>query len=135
VIRMAANAYHYLVIFDEHSNRPLYLGRTRIASAGQRIVLYARDRGCTFPGCDKPGYLTEVHHITPYNRGGETEPSSMTLACRPHHKLADEGWTVRLNERGQTEWIPPPHLDRDGPKVDNFHHPERYFAEPEDDDP
>jgi len=135
VIRMASTAYHYLAIFDEHSNRPLYLGRTRIASADQRIVLYARDRGCTFPGCDKPGYLTEVHHITPYSRGGKTEPNSMTLACKPHHKLADEGWTVRLNERGEAEWIPPPHLDRDVPNVNNFHHPERYFTGTEDGDP
>ncbi|HUO38621.1 MAG TPA: HNH endonuclease signature motif containing protein [Mycobacterium sp.] len=127
VIRMAASAYHYLAIFDKHSNRPLYLGRTRIASADQRIVLHARDRGCTFPGCDKPGYLTEVHHIVPYSRGGETEPRKTALACKPHHKLADEGWTVRLNEHGQVEWLPPPHLNRDGPTVNNFHHPQRYL--------
>jgi len=26
----------------------------RLASPGQRIVLYAKDRGCTHPGCDVP---------------------------------------------------------------------------------
>jgi hypothetical protein len=46
VIRMAGHAYHYLAVFDEHSSRPLYLGRTRrIATPDQRIVLYAKDRG------------------------------------------------------------------------------------------
>ncbi|CCK62144.1 Conserved protein of unknown function, possible maturase [Mycobacterium canettii CIPT 140070017] len=51
VIRMARHAYHYLAVFDKHSSRPLYLGRTRrIASPDQRIVLYAKDRGCTHPG-------------------------------------------------------------------------------------
>jgi len=41
LIRMAGAAYHYLAVFDQHSNRTLYLGRTRIASADQRIVLHA----------------------------------------------------------------------------------------------
>ena len=45
VIRMASHAFYYLVIFDHHTQLPLYLGRTRrTASAGQRIVLHARDR-------------------------------------------------------------------------------------------
>ena len=48
VIRMAAHANHYLVIFDGATELPLWLGRTRrTASPGQRIVMYARDRGCT----------------------------------------------------------------------------------------
>jgi Domain of unknown function (DUF222) len=51
VIRLASHSHHYLVIFDKHTNEPLYLGRSkRIASAGQRVVLHAQDRGCSFPG-------------------------------------------------------------------------------------
>ncbi|MCV7150323.1 13E12 repeat family protein [Mycolicibacterium pyrenivorans] len=47
LIRMAARAYHYLYIYDKHTSESLYLGRTkRLASAAQRIVLHARDRGC-----------------------------------------------------------------------------------------
>jgi hypothetical protein len=42
LIRMAGHAYHYLAVFDTHSCRPLYLGRTRrIASPDQRVILYA----------------------------------------------------------------------------------------------
>ncbi|WP_155728602.1 DUF222 domain-containing protein, partial [Mycobacterium avium] len=53
VIRMARHAYHYLAVFDEHSSRPLYLGRSRrVASPDQRVLRYAKDRGCTHPGCD-----------------------------------------------------------------------------------
>ncbi len=63
LIRMASHAYHYLTIFDKHTERALYLGRSkRIASADQLVVLYAKERGCSAPGCDVPGYLTEVHH-------------------------------------------------------------------------
>jgi Domain of unknown function (DUF222) len=51
VIRQAAAAQHYLSVFDNHTECPLYLGRSRRrASAAQRIVLYARDRGCLAAG-------------------------------------------------------------------------------------
>lgn len=51
VIRLGRHANHYLVIFDK--GKPLALYHTiRLASPGQRIVLYAKDRGCTAPGCD-----------------------------------------------------------------------------------
>ena len=44
LIRMASHAYHYLAVFDDHSSRPLYLGRSRrVATPDQRIVLYARE--------------------------------------------------------------------------------------------
>ena len=49
VIRLASHAYHHLVIFDRHTEIPLYLGRTRrTASAGQRIVLHACPWGASF---------------------------------------------------------------------------------------
>ena len=63
-IRMASHAHQYLAIFDD-DGRALYLGRSkRIASADQRIVLMARDRGCTFPACTRPATWSQVHHIT-----------------------------------------------------------------------
>ena len=134
VIKEASAAYHYLAVFDKHSNRPLYLGRTRIASADQRIVLYARDGGCTAPGCDKPGYECEVMHLRAHARGGLTQPDNLGLGCHTDHKLHDEGWTTRLNDDGVVEWVPPPHLNLP-PGVNNFHHPERYLKEDDEDDP
>ena len=51
VIRLAAHAHHYLVVYDKHTGQTLYLEHSkRIASPGQRIVLHAKDRGCTAPG-------------------------------------------------------------------------------------
>ena len=125
VIRMASHAYHYLAVFDEHSSRPLYLGRSRrVASPDQRIVLYAKDRGCTHPGCDVPGYWCEVHHIDEWVTGGLTDADRLTFACPPNHKLAEKGWRTRKLPNGRTEWIPPPRLDR-GPRTNDYHHPER----------
>lgn len=131
VIRMASHAYHYLAVFDEHSGRPLYLGRTkRIASPDQRIILYAKDRGCTHPGCDTPGYWCQVHHVVDWATGGPTDAVNLTLACEPHHKLVDEGWRTRKLPDGRTEWIPPPPLQR-GARTNDYHHPERLFDDDE----
>lgn len=128
LIRMAGHAYHYLAVFDEHQSRPLYLGRSRrIASADQRVVLYANDRGCTAPGCDVPGYWTEVHHNDAWARGGHTNVDELTLACKGDHKLTERGWrTVKL-DNGKTQWIPPPHLDHGQQRTNDYHHPEEFF--------
>lgn len=134
VIRLASHAYHYLCVYDKHSRRPLYLGRSRrIASADQRVVMYGLHRGCTAPGCDKPGFHTEVHHCTDWARGGHTNADELTLACHADHDLlTDYGWTARNRADGITEWIPPPGLPVQ-PRINDFHHPERLLPEPDDD--
>jgi len=129
LIRMATHAYHYLAIFDKHTQRALYLGRTkRIASPDQRIVLHAKARGCTRPGCDVPGYGSEVHHVDEWAAGGHTNIDTLTFACPNDHKLLEQGWKTRKLANGDTEWIPPPQLPL--PRGTNdFHHPERMIGE------
>jgi hypothetical protein len=131
VIRLAAHSYHYLAVFDRHSDIPLYLGRARrTASVGQRIVLYAKIRGCSRPGCTSPGYWSEVHHVTEWRNGGPTDIDTLTFACPGDHKLVTPGgWVTRIREDGRTEWIPPPHLDNGGPRTNDFHHPDRFLAD------
>jgi hypothetical protein len=126
VIRMASHAWHYLCVFDTHTERPLYLGRSkRIASPDQRIVLHSRDRGCTAPGCDMPGYLCEVHHVDEWAAGGLTNIDTLTFACGCHHKLIKPGgWKTRKLKNGSTQWLPPPHLPLRG-GTNTYHHPER----------
>jgi hypothetical protein len=128
VLRMATHAFHYLAIFDT-AGRPLDLYRAkRIATADQRIMLHALDRGCTFPGCDKPGYLSEVHHIEGWvAEHGFTNIDLLTFGCGPHHDLIDQGWKVRKRADGVTEWIPPPQLELPT-AVNDFHHPERLLG-------
>ncbi len=133
VIRLASHAHHYLAIFEDGKALALYHTK-RIASPAQRIVLYAKDRGCTFPGCTVPGYLCEVHHCDPYCRCHVTDVNDLTFGCGPNHKLAEQGWDTRKNARGDTEWIPPPHLDRGQPRVNTFHHPEKLLRDDDEDD-
>jgi hypothetical protein len=134
VIRLARHAHHYLAVFED--GKPLALYHTkRLASPGQRIVLYAKDRGCSAPGCDVGGYYCEVHHVTDYAQCGTTDIDNLTFACGPHHRLLRPGgWTTRNRSNGDTEWIPPPHLDRGRPRSNTMHHPEKLLHEDDEDD-
>ncbi|OBH25167.1 hypothetical protein A5692_03580 [Mycobacterium sp. E342] len=133
VIRLARHAHHYLAVFDKGKAVALYHGK-RLASPGQRIVLYAKDRGCSAPGCDVPGYYCEVHHVEDWASTYRTDIDQLTLACGPHHRLLEKGWTTRKRANGDIEWIPPPHLDRGQPRTNTFHHPEKVLGEVNEED-
>ncbi len=134
VIRLAGHAHHYLAVFDH--GRTLALWHTnRLASPGQRLVLHAKERGCSHPGCDVPGYYCEVHHTNEYAACGRTDIYDLTLACGPHHRLiTPDGWQTRKNGHHDTEWTPPTHHDRSRPRVNTFHHPERLLHDNQADD-
>ena len=134
VIRLGSHAHHYLAIFDKGKALALYHTK-RLASAAQRIVLHAKDRGCTFPGCTLPAYLCQAHHIDPYATHPVTDVNGLALVCHPNHAQAEQGWTARKNSHGRTEWIPPAHLDRGQPRVNTYHHPEKLLRDGDDDEP
>ncbi len=134
LIRLASHAHHYLRIYAGAKELAMYHTK-RIASPGQRIVLYAKDRGCSHPGCDVPGYLTEVHHVDEYANCRDTDIDNLTLRCGPHHRLLTPGgWTTRRRHNGTTETLPPTHLDHGQPRTNSFHHPEKLLRENKDDD-
>ena len=133
VLRLARHAHHYLAIFDKGKALALYHTK-RLASPGQRIMLYAKDRGCTSPGCTLPGYYCEVHHVTDWATCHTTNADQLTFACGPHHRLLKpRGWTTKKSANGDTQWIPPPGLDRGQPRTNTFHHPEKLLRDGDDD--
>lgn len=134
LIRMASHAHHYLALFD--GGKPLALYHTkRLASPAQRIMLYAKDRGCTKPGCDAPAYHSQVHHVRGWAATRSTDIDVLTLACGTDNRLVEKGWTTRKNAHRDTEWIPPAHLDHGQPRTNSYHHPERFLRDPQDDEP
>ena len=106
VVRLASDGIHYLAVFDNHSERPIYLGRqTRIATADRRIICYARDGGCTRPGCLAPGYHSEVHHSPDSSPDGRTDADCLFFACPPDHKLVSEGhYQTAVTDTGRLAW-------------------------------
>ncbi|RIJ67802.1 HNH endonuclease [Nakamurella silvestris] len=80
--------------------------------AGIRKAMEARDRDCTFPGCDRPPGWTEAHHIIPFSVGGQTRLSSAAQACDHHHYLLHHGdWEIRIADDGIPEYLPPRWMD------------------------
>ena len=134
VIRFSRHARHYLAIFDKGKALALYHTK-RLASPGQRIVLYAKDRGCSAPGCTVPGYYSEVHHVEDYPKCRCTDVNNLTFACGTQHRIVQPGgWSTRKNTHGDTEWIPPAHLDRGQPRTNTFWHPEKLLRDEDSED-
>ncbi len=122
VIRMGADAIHYLAVFEDHTQRPIYLGRqTRIASTDQRILCYARDGGCTRPGCQAPGYHCEVHHSPNWAAGGATDADCLFFAYAPDHKLITDGhYQTEATDTARLAWTDA----TTPPDINHAHHPE-----------
>jgi uncharacterized protein DUF222/HNH endonuclease len=110
-LQLAADAHIVPVVLDARG-AVLHLGRTRrLASPAQRLALAARDRGCSFPACDRPPDWCETHHVHSWADGGTTDLNNTTLLCGFHHREhTKRGWTVRL-VHGLPEWIPPHWID------------------------
>ena len=97
-------------------------------------MLIARDGGCTKPCCAVPAYGAQVHHaLNDWADGGNTNVNDMTLACGPDNRLVDKdnGWTTTINDRGDVEWAPPPHLDTGQTRINYYHRPELLLRPPE----
>jgi hypothetical protein len=64
----------------------LDVGRaTDIWPPSLRRAITARDRGCIFPGCDRPPSWCDIHHCIPWSQGGHTCLDNGALLCRVHH--------------------------------------------------
>ncbi len=65
---------------------------TRNVPAGLWRALQARDRGCTWSGCDAPAAWCDVAHLeSPFALGGRLTPNTAALLCRRHHRTYDAG--------------------------------------------
>jgi hypothetical protein len=133
LIRMGGNSVHYLAVFDGHSERPIYLGRsTRIATADQRIICHARDKGCTRPNCTVWGYDCEVHHTPDWNPHGATDADKLHFGCPSDHKLVTDGHaTTTVTPDGRLAWT----VGSDPPDINRIHHDDELLDdEPSPDD-
>src|SRR3954451_18179113 len=137
IIRMAAHANHYLAVFDKATGSALELFRARrVASPSQRIMLIARDGGCTKPGCTVPAYGSQVHHAArDWADYGQTNVDELGLACGPDNRMVGPGgWETRVNADNDVEWIPPSDLDTGQARINDYHRPERLHRPLDDED-
>jgi Domain of unknown function (DUF222)/HNH endonuclease len=80
----------------------------RVVSGPQSKALKVRDRGCTWPGCDRPATWTSAHHIVHWIHGGSTDLPNLVLLCYRHHWMVHEGnWQIVRSDDGYVHTIPP----------------------------
>jgi hypothetical protein len=86
------------------------VGRERRTFSGAtRRALEVRDRGCVWPGCNRPARFCQGDHIEEWRHGGETNARNGRLLCWFHHRLRGEGWELtRIVEDGELRWIVTP---------------------------
>ncbi|MDC5699086.1 HNH endonuclease [Intrasporangium calvum] len=85
VRRLACDAAIIPMVLGGRSE-PLDVGRQhRLVTASQRVALWHRDRGCSYPGCTIPAAWTDAHHVTHWSDGGSTSLDNLALLCRRHH--------------------------------------------------
>ncbi|MET7817644.1 HNH endonuclease [Micromonospora zamorensis] len=123
VRRLACDAAILPAVLNS-TGQPLDLGRQRRLITGPlRRALVLRDRGCAFPGCDRPPRWCDAHHIHHWADGGPTNLTNAVLLCGHHHRhLHHNDWTVRLGDDNHPEFIPPAWLDPDQlPRRNHYH--------------
>jgi hypothetical protein len=124
VRRLACDAGIIPVMLGSAS-QVLDVGRqSRLATGALRRALVLRDRGCAFPGCDRPPRWTDAHHIVHWSNGGPTELPNLVLLCGYHHRLIHHSeWQVRINPKdGLPDFIPPAYIDPDQrPRRNRYH--------------
>jgi hypothetical protein len=125
-LRLAAGQQVIPAVLDDAGGVLAYGRRRRLASPGQRLALFARDRGCTFPNCTRPAAQTQVHHATDWVRAGRTDLDNLTLTCGYHNNEAPrQGWTTQMIDK-VAYWIPPAWKDPTRTPQRNYqHHPEQ----------
>ena len=89
---------------------PLDVGRaTRVIAPAQRAALAVRDRGCVFPGCDRPLAWCDAHHLWHWVDGGPPDLSNLALVCPAHHRTVHEGgWQLTRGPDGRFTATPVP---------------------------
>jgi hypothetical protein len=106
--RWACDAKIIPVVLSGRSES-LDVGRAlRTVPLSIRRALVARDRGCAFPGWDRPPRICQAHHSRHWIDNGETGVENCVLLCEAHHQhVHHTGWEILIHP-GHVEFIPPP---------------------------
>jgi hypothetical protein len=90
-------ALHRLVV-DGRSAILDYGRSVRTAPVDVFTALLARDQGCRWPGCDRPGSHCDAHHVVWFEHEGRTAIDNLALLCRRHHRKLHRGcgWEAKL---------------------------------------
>ncbi|HEX2149905.1 MAG TPA: DUF222 domain-containing protein [Actinomycetota bacterium] len=121
VLRMCCDGHSELVL-EGPDHEPIGIGRrSRQVPGWLWRVLWHRDQGCRFPGCERQRWI-QNHHIRHWTKNGPTDKENLVLLCWHHHHLVHEGgWQLKGDPDEWLDFIspagdivtslPPPPLD------------------------
>jgi hypothetical protein len=108
VERLACDCSVTRILLDSDS-MVIDVGRAkRVTSGPQRKALNARDKGCIWPGCDRPASWASGHHLKHWIHGGGSDLENLALLCYRHHwNVHEGGWQIVRSDDGLVTTIPP----------------------------
>ncbi|MFD2809376.1 DUF222 domain-containing protein [Prauserella oleivorans] len=90
------------IITDPRTGAPIDVGRERYrppAVTADHVKI--RDRECRFPTCHRPAHYSDLDHVIPKQRNGETNTRNLIGLCRRHHRIKHTpGWQFHLTDTG-----------------------------------
>lgn len=108
LMRNGLNGSLFFHLMSDRAKTMQVATEQRFANRKQLAVITARDRGCTFPGCDAPPGWCDANHVFPWSLGGKTEINNLALLCSYHHHLLDRtDWDTVMLFDGRPAYIPP----------------------------
>ena len=121
-LELAIDGRTVSVLFDAHGGVLDYGRSQRIVPRDLRLAIIARDKGCTFPGCDRPPPWSQAHHFREWAAGGPTSIGNCGLVCGFHHReFGRRGW-LGIMVDGRPHWVPPAWIDPDQKPIRNTTH-------------
>jgi HNH endonuclease len=72
------------------NTRLRYNPRNRHTTKAQKKEILRRDGCCQTPGCPNTVWV-HLHHLKPYSKGGQTEPSNLICLCSGCHRNLHKG--------------------------------------------
>jgi hypothetical protein len=114
--RLACDAAIIPMVLSSDS-MPLDVGRQhRLATAAIRDALAQRDKGCAFPGCDRPPRYCEAITLRAGSTGAKQSSttcarcvSTIMSSCTAKDGTSDSTAAADQNSFPQKPWIPPEH--------------------------
>ncbi len=111
-----------LVLLSKTKAITAYSDQQRLFTEQQRLAMFARDKGCSYPGCDAPLAWTQAHHVTDYAITRRTCVDDGTLVCTANHALFEQmGWqSIMIDDL--PHWVPPAWVDpKQRPRRNRMH--------------
>ena len=100
-----------LVLLSKTKGIVAYSDKHRFFTEQQRLTMFARDKGCSYWGCDSTFSWTQAHHVTDFAITKRTSVDDGALACTANHATFEQmGWKSIMHG-GLPHWVPPDWVD------------------------